>query len=220
MSNLAKIEGGRGEEIYDKVKSYVNYYINNQFGNLIKYYSYEREDLVHEVYVRLKEKGFFKKYDKQKSKKGYYISVGVRRTLLNIVRRKKAKKRREEKYLYSLEYEYEDDEYGYRQLKDMVESDFDLEDKLFENKVYSIIRNLPNDRDTGKEIYGESPILGECRLTLKTLGLHLIEGFSGVEISKMFESRMVDGHISFSLVYKMKKKLRKEIRSRMSTSPS
>lgn len=160
------------EEGFELTKFYVEYYwATGKFYSLKN--QYELEDLVHEVYAKFLEKKLFEKYNSSITSKKYHVMNSVRTSLIDMLR----------KYREHISLDKED-ELGIT-LAERIE---DVED-VAANAIGSmgrdrIINSIPKETDS--KLVGDSPLFGTVNFSLHTIAVHLEQGYSVEDISKMF----------------------------------
>lgn len=185
------------EEGYHLVREYVNYYYRERYYSLKR--DYEIEDIVHEVYLTLRRRKYFSKYDSKKGAKSkkFYIALAVKRCMIDMLKTQKEK-------CYSLEKELEDRP----KLKNRIIAEEVIEDVQKQTSILNIIKELKNNK-TRKGIKGITPLLGECELSKYSVGVHLAYGYEPKEIAEFFESPKEScNHISNSTIYNIKDEIK------------
>lgn len=189
------------EDGFKLVDKYVNIFIGKgQFLILLKNGD-SVDDLVSLVNLKFIENGFYAKWDPLKAGKKYYVSMGVKRKLIDEVR------------TYKETLSLDQPKYSERtvSLLDMLKSTSNTSegaiDRIKETELLMMVRTLPDKRE-GIEYIGESPVLGECRLSMKTVAVHLILGFNAPQIAKMFVNPHKDKCVSEPTIYNIRNDLR------------
>lgn len=189
-------------EGYELVSGYVKYFIGKRGGFRILLSSgcKDIEDIISQVNLKFIKNGYYKKWDENKTSKKYYISLGVKRALIDMTRTFKEEE--------SLD---KPDKFGVR-LMDKIRtrcSILDWEDNLnIESEWKMVMSKLPNTVE-GIELKGKSPILGECKLTMRTVAYHLLLGYDVSEIADMFKNPYNEGKsVSQPTVYNIRNKIK------------
>jgi len=180
------------EEGFEIVEDFVSkMYYSERFSYLRKIT--ELEDLVHDTYLHFLEKKAFKKFDPDpasntKSKK-YYLYVLTRNFITDYLRTHQQKTVSLDKELNK-----NDAEKGLSLMK-QLKAKVCLEANLFRE---DLLNKLTEEKIETKAT-GDSPILGECELNLKTIAIHLDAGYKPKEITEFFKYE--DRNISLSRIY-------------------
>ena len=185
------------EEGYELTKFYVEYYwATGKFYSLKN--QYELEDLVHEIYAKFLEKKLFEKYNSSITSKKYHVMNSVRNSLIDMLR-----KYRE---FVSLDKE---DEMGIT-LVERIESEEDMQAYVIGDvRRNQILDRIPKDTDS--KLVGISPVFGKVNFSLWTIAVHLEQGFTVEEISKMFINERSGKPVTKGRVQQMVQALREYV---------
>lgn len=191
------------EEGFELVGRYVEYFWKERCFSARLKYEYDMEDVVSEVYVKLLEKRYFEKWDKHKASKKYYVSLAVKRKLIDIWRGHRER----------ISLNEEDDE-GIS-LLDKLKSDIDTVDEVVKSRLKDMLYQLPESRQAGKVIMGSTPVLGKCKLSMKSVAVHMAMGYNGREISEWFDSPYREGSVSPPTIYNIRDKIEEYLKEKI-----
>lgn len=133
------------------------------------------DDLVNDVYLILFKRGLFRKFSSSKATKKTYVYNAVRNALID--------KLRTLKETLSLDKTYDDSD---KTMMDTIVDHSDLyEDLISNDTVLQIINSLSDSAN--HFIYADSPVIGKCKLTRRTVAVHLFLGYTCRDIANIFD---------------------------------
>lgn len=185
------------EEGYELTKTYVEY-----FWRVNKFYSlkntHEIDDVVSELIIKFLSKGFFEKYNPEVTSKKYYVMVGVKTSMIDLLRKHRD--------VYSIDKE---DENGLTMM-DRLASEENLEEIISgDDFCREIIESLPNE--TRSKVVGHSPFQGEVKMTHRVIAEHLLAGYSIKEIASMFINPSNNKPVTSGSISKIVKEIREMV---------
>lgn len=173
------------EEGYELVCFYTKYYWNtNRFFALKN--CYELEDLISELFLKFLEKKFFEKYNSSITSKKYHVMNGVRTSLIDMSRKKSSFVNNESSILDA------ENEEGLTMANLVLDETSDVEREIIKRESFEkgvVIRNQIIESisdNTDSKLVGNSPIMGEVKMTLRVIAIHLEQGYSPKQIAEMF----------------------------------
>lgn len=202
---MSKMSSGRGSDrgrkvekgisdvkAYELVREAVLYYWCKRFYSLGDNGD-DVEDMINDIYLVLYRRGLFRKWKPGRASKKTYVSVAVKNAMID-----KLKTFKERQYLY------EKDTNGEYFISTLIDRGYD--DNYKENRIYEIIEDLP-DKSRWEGCKGNTP-LGKKPLSLKTVALLLMLGYSVKMVSEMFDSPFSDGNVSLPIIYEMRDRIK------------
>ena len=195
------------EEGYEIVKSYVRYFMYDVTSFYSLKYQYSKEDIEQECILKFLKGNFFEKYDSRKcSSVQAFIKRGVYTTMIDLLRRQTS---RTEKYKeINLDTQIGDDLTIEDTLADKQDLEYDVNSKVM---VSDIIDILPDDMLTDDRVSGNSPVLGECKISMKAIVKHLELGYTPTEIAKFYYNSQSKKSISTNTLRSQIKKIREYV---------
>lgn len=142
------------------------------------------EDITTDIYLILKRRNAFTKYNSVSSKKTTYMQRATINALIDICKKIKDNE-------ISMDGALSSDESSKSTFGDMLASKWNDYEELMNQEIIVEMINSLSDSSTSKYI-GKSPLVGTCKPTQRTIAIHLCMGYSINEIAEMFTS-MIDG---------------------------
>ncbi|MFW6029674.1 MAG: hypothetical protein ACOCRO_05405 [Halanaerobiales bacterium] len=187
----------KGFELVDK---YVRFFISRgEYNILLKNGETSIEDIVSDINLKFLESGYYKKWNANKAGLKYYISLGVKRKLIDMSRTYKER--------ISLDNPDKDGLTLMERLDNGFDTLLNTIDSIRENELLMAIENLPEERGDVR-IEGYSPVLGKCCLSMKIVAVHLIMGYKVPDIAKMFINPHRGKPVSNPTIYNIRNELR------------
>jgi len=139
-----------------------------------------RYDLVMDCYLKWKKNGYIDKFDGQITSPEYFIKIGVRNFLIDCERKKRI-------HPQSLDIQFDGKESNLLDRLDIASSLMLVEDYMAEESLTldMLMEKLQLESSWGIKI-GETPLLGEQRLSHYAVVHHWRQGYEFDEIAKMF----------------------------------
>lgn len=196
MKSARTVVGMSAEEGYKLVKHYVSYFVSVKFYTLRR--DFEIEELVNELYVKFLDKGFFAKYDESITSRRYYVMNGVRNSLIDLLRKQK-----NHSSLDKLGPE------GIPLGMKIPAPDVCEETALGRVTRDEIMEMIPNE--TRSKSLGNSPVIGECKMTPRVVALHLEMGYSPSDIAAMFTNPQSGREVTYGRMHQIIMEMRKSL---------
>ena len=104
---------------------------------------------------------------------------------------------------YSLDYTISGKDGSSMSFEELVEDKEDAYNNLLNDELVLQLINTLSD-GTSKPIYGDSPVIGKCCLTQRTVALHLYLGYTNKELQEMF-------NVKSKVITNLKKEIQEEL---------